>query len=239
MKVVEKAVIFLLLIISISCAQNKLSVGVALAYERSFTPQPEQIIGTSTRNYGGGGEMLAYLQYQPGPRFFFRTGLGIGQSKQKSRANGIVVPDAIDPRNGILYFLDIENNTATGWLVLPLDFGFRFPAKNGKWSFHAGAGASWQIIVTGSGGSSIKSYGGMNPRDNAFDPAFFPEFTDLPFSRFSFRVFSGVEKKMGNRMLVAFEPYLRFSPDKEILDFTRPREVDMFDLGFALRLRRQ
>ena len=183
--------------------------------------------------------MLGYLQYDASPRLFFRTGLGIGESKQKSRANGIVVPDAIDPGNGIQYYLNIENKTATGWLVLPLDVGFRFPVKNGKWSFLAGAGASWQIIVTGSVGSSIKSYGGMNPRDNAIDPAFTPSYTELPFSRVSFRLFSGVEKKMGKRMVFAFEPYLRYSPEKEILDFTSPREVDMFDLGFALRLRRQ
>jgi hypothetical protein len=239
MNTLEKAVIIMLLILSTVYAQNKLSVGIALSWEKSFTPQAEQPVVANAKNYGGGGEMLAYIQYEPNDRFFLRTGLGIGESKQRTKVKGISFPDAIDTVSGLRYVLDMKTKTTTGWLTIPIDIGYRFPVKSDKWSLYSGLGASIQIAVTASAGTSITSFGGASMR-NGFDKRFlfdFPE--DEVLSGASFRLFTGVEKKMGKRLVFAFEPYLRYDPSRSMVDFLKGREAGVFDAGFALRLRRQ
>jgi hypothetical protein len=236
MKVLAKVGIVILLILSMGYAQNKLSVGLALHREKTFAPTPESFSQeTDPRNYGDGGAIQAYLQYEPGQRLFFRSGFGFYETTQKSRRNNLVFPILIDPRNGA-EGLFVESKIATGSLVIPLDAGLRLPVGTGKTVFLAGAGASLHMTISETRSTSAI---GTSMSLEDIDPALqfdAPEANDV---NVSLRVFTGVEFQANERLFFALEPYARFSPQRVSLDFFTGEERAMWDVGFTLRLRRK
>lgn len=236
MKALEKAVIFMLLILSMAYAQNKLSVGIALHREKSFTPEPTLSSGENTRNYGDGGAIHAYLQYEPTQRFFIRTGFGFGETIQKSSVNNLTFPNFLDPRTGLPNPLYIENDITTGFLEIPLDFGWRLPIKTGKFAFLAGAGASFHINTSNTQGITVV---GASVPPEEIDPVLKFSTPEPRNSDLSLRVFTGIEFQANKRMFFALEPYARYSPNRVSLDYFTGKETGMWDVGFTLRLRRK
>jgi len=230
----KKITIVLLLLCNVflSQAQSRFSAGITFGPQLSFMKITRPYTSPFLSDFKeSGGVGLGYfvgaqLEYKFMKNFFVRSGLNYQNTKHQYRISELEFTDETGMSIPARFVNDIQIYS----FDLPLDLGYRIETSSEKVN-----------IVVGLGGIAhfpqhIKSTGVIKQDNTVIQPLQDVE-TRVTVSRYSAVFFGGVEFLISKHFGLAFEPFMKYTPNKFNLFLLESESKTSLETGLTCRLK--
>jgi hypothetical protein len=223
---------FCLLNALISQAQHRISAGITLASQLSrMKITQSKIFGPQTSIYDKGGIAPGYsigvqVEYNLNSDCFLRSGLSYEKAVHRYLVKGLVFET--DLINGTMS--TEVNNSSIYSFDLPLDFGYRFTTSREGLNILIGVGGIMHFITDTRSSGYIR-------HDVIEDEKLHTVKNQISPASYSAVFFGGVEYAISQRLMFGLEPFLKYTPNKFVLDIYHSEAESAIQLGLAARLK--
>lgn len=216
----------------ISQAQQRFSVGIAFASQLSrMKITQSNILGPKTSIYDKGGiapgfSIGAQVEYNLNGDCFVRSGLSYEKAVHRYLVKGLIFEtDLINGTESTQV-----NNSSIYSIDIPLDFGYRINTSREGLNILIGVGGIMHFITDTRSSGYIK-------QNVIEDEPLLAVNNQISPASYSAVFFGGVEYAISTRLMFGFEPFLKYTPNKFILDIYRSEAESAIQLGLTARLK--
>lgn len=213
-------------------AQHRFSAGIVFSSQLSqmkITHSNTVFLKNSIYDQGGvapGFSVGAQVEYSLNSDFFIRSGLAFEKAADKYLIKGLVFPT--DLMNGTKS--SGVNNSYIYAVDIPLDFGYRIATSRKNLNILIGVGGIAHIVTGTEASGYFKHDIIANERRTSIDNQISP-------ASFSAVFFGGVEYTISQRLVFGIEPFLKYTPNKYVLDIYKSEAETSIQFGLSARLK--